>query len=448
MYKYQHIYNDIERKIKDKVFVEGAKIPSIRNLCTTYNCNKATIINALQTLEQDHFIYSVPKSGYYVVNRSVAEPEPSEKLNFSSSIPKWSLFPYFDFQHCINKSIEFYQQDLFTYDSSQGFAPLISSIVTLLESYQVFTKTKNTYITSGAQQALYILSQIPFPNNNTNILVEQPTYHVYNSFLNTRLSTALGIRRSADGIDFDELERIFREEQIKFFYVIPRFHNPLGTSYTKSDKLELLRLAYKYNVYIVEDDYLADFDHNSKVDPIFAYDIHQQVIYLKSFSKVIFPSIRLAAAVIPDALGQSFHDYKRHIDINSSMVSQAALEVYIKNGMFSRNKKIMSQSYYKLAQELQKALTKLQVEDSNLRIYFSAQSPSTKAAILLPPHYHMAQISTALERKNIIVESIAQNYLNHFQRENILKLDVSTIDIHQIGYGIEQITNDIIRSIR
>lgn len=185
MYKYQQIYRDIERKIKENVFVEGAKIPSIRNLCIEYDCNKATIISALQALERDHYIYSVHKSGYYVVHRSITASELSEQLNFSSAIPKWSLFPYSDFQHCINKSIEFYQQDLFTYDSSKGFAPLIISIVKLLQSYQVFTKPKHVYITSGAQQALYILSQIAFPNRHTNILVEQPTYHVFNNFLNT-----------------------------------------------------------------------------------------------------------------------------------------------------------------------------------------------------------------------------------------------------------------------
>lgn len=258
----------------------------------------------------------------------------------------------------------------------------------------------------------------------------------------------MGITRSAEGIDFEELERIFCEKQIKFFYVIPRFHNPLGTSYTKNEKLELLRLAYKYNVYIVEDDYLADFDHNSKNDPIFSYDTRQQVIYLKSFSKVIFPSIRLAAAVLPDAIGQSFQDYKRHIDINSSMVLQAALDVYIKNGMFRRNKKILSQSYHVLAQSLQKALTKYHVEDPNIQIYCSEQSPSTKAAILMPSNISMANIMKSLERKNIILDSIEQNYLQHFQKENILKLDVSTIDTNKIDYGIEQIMNEIIRTIR
>ncbi len=448
MYKYEQIYQEIERKIKNKIYIEGTKIPSIRQLCEAFNCNKGTIIAALQALERDHYIYSVPKSGYYVVHRSITASDPSEVLNFSSSIPKWSLFPYLDFQHCMNRSIEFYQQDLFTYGDSQGFNPLISNVKALLESYQVFAKSKDIYITSGAQQALYILTQIPFPNNRTNILVEQPTYHVFTSFLNTRISTVRGIRRSAAGIDFDELERIFQEEQIKFFYVIPRFHNPLGTSYTRKEKLELLRLAYKYNVYIVEDDYLADLDQNSKADPIFAYDTHQQVIYLKSFSKVIFPSLRLAATVIPDAIAQSFHDYKRHIDINSSMVSQAALDVYIKNGMFSRNKKILAQSYGDLAQELNKALKKHHLADSNIQIYYSDQSPSTKAAILLPPRCHMGQITKALERKHIIVESIAQNYIQHFEQENILKLDVSTIDLHRIDEGIEQIMNEISRSIR
>ncbi|MFA9464735.1 MAG: aminotransferase class I/II-fold pyridoxal phosphate-dependent enzyme [Velocimicrobium sp.] len=118
----------------------------------------------------------------------------------------------------------------------------------------------------------------------------------------------------------------------------PGYHNPLGTSYSQKEKKEILELAQKYNVFIVEDDYLADFEQNSKADPIYSYDDFTHVIYLKSYSKVIFPGLRIGIAVIPDKLIETFSQYKRILDIDSSMLSQAALEIYIKNGMFERHK--------------------------------------------------------------------------------------------------------------
>lgn len=62
---------------------------------------------------------------------------------------------------------------------------------------------------------------------------------------------------------------------------MPRYHNPLGTSYTQEEKKKILELAQRYHVFIVEDDYLADFEQNSKADPIYSYDDFTHVIYLK-----------------------------------------------------------------------------------------------------------------------------------------------------------------------
>lgn len=86
------------------------------------------------------------------------------------------------------------------------------------------------------QQALAILTSIPFPNKNETILVEQPTYHLYIEYLEINKIPVIGIKRTSEGIDLNELERIFRTGKIKFFYTIPRCHHPLGTSYSKGEK--------------------------------------------------------------------------------------------------------------------------------------------------------------------------------------------------------------------
>ncbi|WP_394542894.1 aminotransferase-like domain-containing protein, partial [Priestia aryabhattai] len=357
MLKYETIYHSLLQKIQSGDFPAGAKLPSIRGLSLEYICSKSTIISALKRLEEQHIIYSIPKSGYYVVEHRVfEEPTSTEGVDFATSSPTWHAFPYKDFQQCINKAIDTYQEELFRYGTPKGFSLLITEAKKLLESYQVFTKSEQIFITSGVQQALALLSMMPFPNNGSTILVEQPSYHLYMDMLKTYGIRAIGIQRTAQGIDLKQLEKIFNEEEIKFFYTMPRFHNPLGTSYSKKDKEAILQLAYKYNVYIVEDDYLADFEYNTKNDPLFAEDTKEQVIYLKSFSKIMFPGLRIGLAVLPPSILNTFQKFRMTIDIDSSMISQAALYLYIKSGMFEHNKSKVSSIYHKRAQVLHQLL--------------------------------------------------------------------------------------------
>ncbi|MDR2024949.1 MAG: PLP-dependent aminotransferase family protein [Hungatella sp.] len=161
------------------------------------------------------------------------------------------------------------------------------------------------------QQALTILCQIPFPNNKKTVLIEEPGYHLFMQILKIMNISVSTIKREPDGIDFNKLEEIFRTGDIKFFYLMPRIHNPLGVSYTKVQKSRIVFLANKYDVYLVEDDYIADFETDLKAGPLYFYDINQRVIYLKSFSNIMFPGLRVGFAVLPEIICSQFAEYKR-----------------------------------------------------------------------------------------------------------------------------------------
>ncbi len=294
MLRYESIYNELLGQIQSGKIPAGAKMPSIRHLKDYYSCSTSTVQTALKTLENQHLIYSIPKSGYYVIeHEKVHTPESDELVDFATASPTWHYFPYKDFQHCINKAIDTYQEDMFQYGTSNGLPSLVVEARKLLETYQIFTKIENIFVTSGVQRALSILSMMPFPNNRMDILVEQPSYHLYLEYLQTHHINAVGIKRTMEGIDLEELENIFQKGNIKFFYCMPRFHNPLGTSYSKKEREEILKLAEQYDVYIVEDDYLSDYEHNPKNDPLFSLDVNERVLYLKSFSKIMFPGLRI-----------------------------------------------------------------------------------------------------------------------------------------------------------
>ncbi len=268
MYKYLEILNHVENLIQEGAYKDGDKLPSIRNFTKIYSCNKSTIIKALEALERQHRIYSIPKSGYYVVKRRNHTNGGKELLlDFAASAPDPQVFPYLDFQHCINEAIDIYKNELFIYGTPKGLPSLIDVIQKHLANYQVFANKDNIFITSGVQQALAILTTLTFPNKKETILIEQPSYHLFIDYLETHNVPVLGIKRTDKGIDLNELERFFKRESIKFFYTMPRFHNPLGTSYSQREKKAIVKLAQKYDVFIVEDDYLADLEEDPKADP-------------------------------------------------------------------------------------------------------------------------------------------------------------------------------------
>lgn len=449
MYRYLRLMNLLEELIAATPYKDGHKLPSIRTLASQYACSKSTIIKALEELEKRHLIYAMPKSGYYVVKGlSSAHGSTGSELDFAQTAPDPALFPYLDFQHCINKAIDTYQKDLFLYGTSKGMDSLVEIVRKQLMSYQVFAAEQHVFIVSGIQQALSLLAAMPFPNGKSQILIEQPGYHLFISYLETRRLPVIGIERGHAGLDFDRLETLFRTGDIKFFYTMPRFHNPLGCSYTRKEKQQLARLAAKYDVYVVEDDYLADFEQDSKADPVYAYDSSSHVIYLKSYSKIIFPGLRIGIAVLPDSLTEPFREYKRQSDIDSSMLSQAALEIYLRSGMFERHRSRIRDRYAARAALLDSALTREASASGGAFTYIRPKQPMIHTHILLEPSLSAASIISRLRQDSILLQSIERDYLPCFPRMNLLKLNVTNVKEDRIEEGIGRIAGLIARSAR
>lgn len=446
MHKYSELIHDLELEISSDAYREGDKLPSIRDLSGRYACSKSTVIRALQELQDKHLIYAAPKSGYYVMKRSGKRKEEGNPwIDFTVSAPDPDIFPYLDFQHCINKAIDMYRKDLFIYGTPQGLPSLIREMQRHLASYQVFTDPRNIFITSGVQQALGLLTRIPFPNGRHRVLVEQPCYPHLMEYLKTYGIEAEGIRRSADGVDLNELERLFKHGQFRWFYTVPRFHNPLGVSYNRTQKKAIARLAAKYDVYIVEDDYMADLEQDTKEDPIFTYDDSSHVIYLKSYSKIIFPGLRIGVAVLPEALRESFSQFKRLMDIDSSMLSQAALELYLKSGMFERHRKKIRKCYGERSVLLHESITKhVGIEPSLNFTYQPARQLGVHTYLKLASSVKAEQVIKRLQKKFIRIETAEQGYLPHFNHKDpILKLNISSVKEQDIRSGIEQVISEI-----
>ncbi|CAH1203552.1 2-aminoadipate transaminase [Paenibacillus plantiphilus] len=441
--KYVSIISDIERKINEGHYRSGQKLPSIRSAMELYGCSNSTAARAYAELEKRHAIYSIPNSGFYVVeNQADMKPAAgSGTIDMASASPDLNLFPYRDFQHCLNKAIDTYKYNLFTYGDSQGLDMLRRTLVSHFANDQVFTASERIYITSGIQQAIEILARMPFPNGKRTVLIEQPGYDIYFRYMVTEGMPVRGIARSANGIDLLELEEQFKNGDIKFFFTMSRYHNPLGTSFSVEERKTIARLASKYDVYIVEDDYMGDLGSEQRFEPIYAYNSTSHVVYLKSFSKIIFPGLRLGAAVLPDRLLSTFKSYKLYAD--ASLLSQAALEVYIKNGMFERHKRQISSQYEARITALNEAVERYNkaglIETSGVRsgVYVQFKMPLTINLELL--------MKRLLER-GISVRSGKDFYLSDYkERDKFLRISISRVQPEQIDEGVKAIIEEIQR---
>lgn len=230
-YKYTIAADFIRNKIFSCIYKPGEKLPSVQMLSKELSYNSDTIVKAYKLLEAEHLIYASPKSGYYVVKSAVPVNKKNDVIDLVTACPPDSVNPYKDFYHCMEKAISLYEKKLFEYSSAQGMPELINVLVKHLANFQVFAKPQEIYITNGSQQSLYILAAIPFPNGRTKVLVEQPTYSVMLQVLKCTKTPVVGIRRTHEGIDLSELEVIFRQGDIKFFYTMPRYQNPSGFCY-------------------------------------------------------------------------------------------------------------------------------------------------------------------------------------------------------------------------
>ena len=432
---YQRITEDIEKDIVQGLYKKG-KLPSVRQLAQGYHCSQSTVVKAYDTLKMKHIIYSVPQSGYYVLGHLFKnEVVDTSIIDFSTGNPLINKVHISDLKHCLDRGVDSsnhysVQREL------HGTESLRSSMSKYLAKFQVFTCVKNIFVNLGIQQALSMLTEMPFPNGKDVILIEQPTYRFFIDFLKHMGAQVRGIKRSEDGIDLHELEAIFKMEKIKFFYTVPRNHNPLGTTYSAEQRKGIAALAAKYDVYIVEDDYFGDVSIEPKYDPIYAYGNHYHHIYLKSFSKII-PWFRIGLVVLPNQLVSTFEEHALysyyHSYFSASLVSQATLDIYIRSQLMEKNVSFIKKDLIKKQKALQIGFR--QVEKYHIKC-LGGQS-GFYSYLKFPDHIDEEHFGKELKKQHVLVTSGSLYYSDASCYEKGIRISIARSSPTEIQKGFE-----------
>lgn len=350
---YQQLAEGIAAQIRAGSLPADSKLPPIRKMAAHFGVNSATVVAAYKYLEQKQMVYSRAGSGTFVSPLPVeALPQPvmqhelqsfaqdmtmENAINFAATTLPHELFPVAAFQRAFDAVLEEEKGGAFRYTESMGYAPLRGQLCRYLEGHGIRTEPENLQIISGAQQGIDIIAKAMLGFGDV-VFVEKPTFYGAAGAFLSRGGKLIEIPLESDGMNLAILEDYLKLYQPRFLYLMAYFQTPTGISYSMEKKRRLLELAEKYDTYIIEEDDFYDFYYGKEpIVPLKALDYKNRVIYIKSFSKILMPGLRMGLIVLPKKIRRAVMEAKYTTDISTSGFLQRAMAYYLRENGWERH---------------------------------------------------------------------------------------------------------------
>lgn len=420
-FKYTEIMDFVKTEIARGTY--KSKLPSIRGMAIRFSCSNSTVIKAYSELENQGVIYAAPKSGYFINQNSTDQ---GKEFDFYSGIPLSSYLPFDSMEKAYASSFRENNMSIMNYSYSRGYDKLREL---LAESFPMPVDKDNVFILSGTQNFINLIVAMT-TRNQQNILVEDPTYNLLLGALDAYGKKPRHIRRDLDGLDLDTLEKKAAAGDFRYFFTMTRNHNPLGTSLSDQQRSRLLELAEKYDFYIVEDDYLKEL---SSDDCLF-HENPDRVIYVRSFSKTISPSLRLCAMIVPDALRSEISKTNSYMNTGASLISQDVLHRYLTGDAYLKNTRILRDRI-----EEKCTLLKAALKDCPYRSH--VPDVGLYAYIELPEDFRTMELLDNLDAKGMRFRSDVEFSADREVRG--LRISLSRVEKKAIEKGIHELLQEM-----
>lgn len=367
---YQQIKAHLRQGILSGSLAPETRLPACRQLARDLGVNRITVENAYSELEADGLVFSRMGSGTYVLPPAPLPPVPKtasgtawpfwqqslpaknavtrlaateemlkaaghpNPINFASGISDSRQFPAEDFRKTLQTVMRRDGISAMDYGERNGYGPLREGITHILASQGLQTHPENILITAGSQQAITLIAQTLLKPEDI-ILVESPTYSIAMELFRALGFRLVGIPVDKQGMQVEKLEKLLQQHHPKLIYTIPNFHNPTGTCLNSARRRQLIVLADRYNVPILEDDFVGDLRYEGRAQPsLKSLDPGGHVIYVSTFSKMLMPGLRVGFLVADGPVYDSLFGLKRLSDLATSTLIQRALEAYVTVGRY------------------------------------------------------------------------------------------------------------------
>ena len=383
---HRQLYEELRRLILSGKLPPGKRLPSTRGMAKSLGISRATVTQSYEQLLSEGYLQTVTGSGTFVssqlpddllstplIEENTATPiqllvqlssyghnllktdylalnnpellNPKSQINFQYGTPSLNETLLKQWRQLLSRYCRITNQVMFDYASDpRGYLPLREAISSyLIQSRAVECEADQIIIASGSQQALELITRILIEPGD-EVAIENPSYLDAQRIFLSNGAKLLPIPVDQSGVMVEKLSD-YDAARIKLIYVTPSHQFPTGAVMSLSRRLELLAWATQTGAMIIEDDYDSEFRYIGRPIPALQGLDRGKVIYIGTFSKVLFPALRIGYLVVPKELVSVLAYAKRLTDRHSPMLEQQVLTDFINEGYLERHIRRMRKLY-------------------------------------------------------------------------------------------------------
>lgn len=352
---YRQLADSVSRLIAKGIIQSGEKLPATRELAGQLGLNRTTVAAAYSALEEAGLIRGHVGRGSFVAGPRRAESNapskpiwesqlppaephvsrgaPAIEISFANSRPSSEAFPLDQFRHLAREVIDSSEAaEILQLGPTHGYQPLRRFLMNDAEIAGIARAGDDLIVTNGCQQALDLLACI-FVTGKTPIAVEDPVYHGLIRVFSRAGAELLPVAVDQGGLDVNALEGTLERHHPRMLIVTPSFQNPTGATLSLERRKRIVSLAQRYGAVLVENDIYSELRYRGQPLPTLKeLDESGNTILLRSYSKVLFPGLRVGWVIAPRAVVTRLADAKQISDLHSDQLSQAVLLRFSESG--------------------------------------------------------------------------------------------------------------------
>jgi len=365
------VYRAIRSAILDATLQVGDRLPSTRTLAADLAISRSTAEAAYAQLEDEGYLRRGVGSGSFV---SAGPPQRKDRMRrlppadqvlsargtqiaeagactdaraaraFSAGMPALDSFPVDTWQKLLARHARQDAAGWMMYGDPQGLPALREAIAQYLSlSRGVDCDAGQVIILTSSQQALGLVAMMMLDEGDA-VWMEDPGYRGAQAAFAGAGAKIVPVPVDTEGMQVDAALRM--QPRARLAYVTPSHQYPLGMSLSLPRRLQLLEWARQAGAWIVEDDYDSEFHYDSRpLSAIHGLDRHERVLYVGTFSKVMFPGLRIAYLVVPESMVPAFVTARTQADGHTSPFLQAVLADFMLEGHFMAHVRRMRELY-------------------------------------------------------------------------------------------------------
>jgi 2-aminoadipate transaminase len=268
-----------------------------------------------------------------------------DMVSFAAGYPDPASFPWDELREIAGDLLTGSDPHVLQYGPTRGYAPLLESILPVLEARHIHATPEELLVTSGSQQGIDLIGRVLVTPGDV-VLVELPAYTGAISAFRNAQARLVGVRQDDDGINLEHLDEVCVRERragarVNLLYLVPNFQNPTGLLLSLERRRRLVEWAERRNILIVEDDpygslYFDDVASEADTQSIRSMDSAGRVIYLSTFSKTLAPGFRVGWLVAPAVLTDRFETAKQTVDLMTGSLDQRMVHEAVRRGALER----------------------------------------------------------------------------------------------------------------